>query len=69
MELPPPRYGNHNGNVELAIGAKHPVCGNPHFEYYRSLIDKQKTPTNKEGASTQELEHLTTDAYIRLPFH
>jgi hypothetical protein len=45
---PPPRYGNWNGNVELAMGAKHPSCGNPYYEYYQQLIKNNMIGNNGE---------------------
>jgi hypothetical protein len=41
-ELPPPRFGNWNGNIELANGAKFPNCYNAHFEYYQRLIRQHR---------------------------
>ena len=60
---PPPRYGNWNGNVELAMGAKHPSCGNPYYEYYQQLI-KNNMEKKCTCGDTESQHYENTDKCV-----
>ena len=40
--MPPQRFGDWNGNVDLLNGANHPRLGNPQYPYILELMKKEK---------------------------
>jgi len=45
--MPPSRYGDHNGNMDLLHGAPYPSCHNEFLEYHQELIRKHKDARRK----------------------